>query len=204
MGNIYSNFLKFIFDFVVAFFLLLILFPILFIIIILLFVSNKGNVFFLQTRPGLNSIPFKIIKFKTMVDAFDNDGNPLSDEIRITKLGRFIRSTSIDETLQLINVLRGEMSLIGPRPLLMQYLARYSPEQNRRHLVRPGITGWAQVNGRNTISWEQKFQFDIFYVNNLTFLLDLKIMFLTIKNVFLRKNINQSDNVTMKEFMGNG
>ncbi|WP_439504225.1 sugar transferase [Sediminibacterium sp.] len=203
MGNIYSNFFKFFFDFIAAFTLLLILSPILLLIILLLIVSNNGNVFFVQTRPGLNSKPFKIIKFKTMVDSFDNEGNPLPDEMRITKFGRFIRSTSLDETLQLINVLRGDMSLVGPRPLLMQYLERYSPEQNKRHLVKPGITGWAQVNGRNAISWEQKFKLDVFYVNNLSFYLDFKILIMTIKNILLRKNINQSDNITMKEFMGN-
>lgn len=201
--KIYSNFLKYFFDFIFALLLLIVLSPFLLFIILLLTIVNRGKVFFVQKRPGLNTTPFLIIKFKTMVDAYDDKGNLLPDHLRITKLGRFIRSTSLDETLQLINVLLGNMSIVGPRPLLMQYLERYSEEQAKRHLVKPGITGWAQVNGRNGITWEQKFKLDLYYVENLSFSLDVKILFMTIKNVLLRKNVNESDNVTMKEFMGN-
>ena len=158
--------------------------------------------FFLQLRPGYQSRPFKIFKFKTMRDAFDDNGFPLPDEFRLTKVGKFIRSTSMDEILQLINVIRGDMSLIGPRPLLMDYLERYSPEQAQRHNVRPGITGWAQVNGRNSISWEEKFRLDIEYVNRQSFSLDLKILFMTISTILQRKGISSEGSSTMEEFKG--
>ncbi len=198
----YRKIFKPIADFWSALLLLVFLSPIILITIFLLAFVNRGNVFLFQQRPGLHSFPFKIIKFKTMRDAFDENGNPLSDEKRLTKLGRLIRSASIDELLQLINVLKGEMSLVGPRPLLMQYLERYSPEQARRHEVKPGITGWAQVNGRNTIGWEKKFQLDVEYVHNQTFFLDFKILGLTLLNVIQRKGINADDHATMEEFRG--
>jgi lipopolysaccharide/colanic/teichoic acid biosynthesis glycosyltransferase len=159
-------------------------------------------VFFVQERPGLNGKPFKIIKFKTMKDLFDINHQLLSDELRITKVGKFIRTTSLDELLQLINVIKGDMSLVGPRPLMMHYLSRYSSEQSRRHNVLPGITGWAQVNGRNSISWEEKFKFDVEYVDNQTFYLDLKILWLTFIKVIQRKGINAAENTTMEEFRG--
>jgi lipopolysaccharide/colanic/teichoic acid biosynthesis glycosyltransferase len=189
-------------DFFVSLFLLIILSPILILTAILLFVANNGKVFFFQQRPGLNSKPFKIVKFKTMRDAFDKEGIPLPDELRLTKIGCIIRSASLDELLQLINVLKGDMSLVGPRPLLMQYLSRYSLEQAKRQNVKPGITGWAQVNGRNAISWEQKFKFDVEYVEKQSFTLDIKILWMTFLNVLQRKGISADGHVTMEEFKG--
>lgn len=185
-----------------ALILLILLSPLILGVIILLAIANKGAVFFLQTRPGLKAKPFKIIKFKTMRDVFDDHGDPLPDEIRLTKVGQWIRSTSLDELLQLVNVLKGDMSLVGPRPLLMQYLDRYTPEQARRHEVKPGITGWAQVNGRNAISWEEKFRYDVEYVRNVSFLFDLKILWLTFLNVTQRKGISADGYATMEEFKG--
>jgi len=170
--------------------------------IIFLTIANKGQVFFLQLRPGLYGKPFKIIKFKTMKDSFDENGKLLPDELRLTKIGKLVRSTSIDELLQLINVIKGEMSLVGPRPLLMQYLSLYNKEQSRRHEVKPGITGWAQVNGRNAISWEEKFRLDVEYVKNQNFWIDLEILFRTILNVINRKGINSKGNATTEEFKG--
>ena len=158
---------------------------------------------FLQERPGRNEKIFKVIKFKTMTDERDSAGNLLPDAQRLTKVGRFVRSTSIDELPQLINVLKGDMSFIGPRPLLIKYLPLYSSEQSRRHHVRPGITGWAQVNGRNAISWQQKFKYDVWYVDYLTFFLDVKIFFLTLKKVFIREGINSETSATMEPFNGN-
>ena len=158
--------------------------------------------FFLQLRPGHQSKPFKIIKFKTMRDAFDDTGIPLPDEKRLTKLGKWVRSASLDELLQVINVIKGDMSMVGPRPLLMQYLERYSTEQARRHDVRPGITGWAQVNGRNAISWEEKFRLDVEYVDRQSFWLDLKILWMTAINVLKRKGISADGHATMEEFRG--
>ena len=198
----YIYFIKPLGDFFIALFLLIILSPIILLTAILLFLVNNGKVFFFQHRPGLNSKPFKIIKFKTMRDAFDNDGIPLPDDLRLTKVGSIVRSASLDELLQLVNVLKGDMSLVGPRPLLMQYLSRYSPEQTRRHEVKPGITGWAQVNGRNAISWEQKFKLDVDYVEKQSFTLDLKILFMTFLNVIQRKGISANGHVTMEEFKG--
>ena len=200
--NKYTKIIKPIADFLSALFLLVVLFPIILIIILLLVFVNRGNVFFFQQRPGLNSVPFKIIKFKTMKDVYDQNGNPLPDEVRLTKVGKFIRSTSIDELLQLINVLKGDMSLVGPRPLLMQYLPRYSPVQAKRHNVKPGITGWAQVNGRNAISWEQKFKFDVEYLEKQSFAFDFKILWMTLLNVINRKGISANSHVTMEEFIG--
>ncbi len=189
-------------DFIISLFLLLLLLPVIIVTMILLSFVNKGNIFFLQLRPGLHGKPFKIIKFKTMRDVYDFAGNPLPDEVRLTKTGQFVRSASLDELLQLINVVKGDMSLVGPRPLLMQYLMRYSPEQARRHDVKPGITGWAQVNGRNTINWEEKFRLDIQYVDKQSFFLDFKILWMTLLNVVRRRGISADGHVTMKEFEG--
>ena len=198
----YRHFIKPFCDFFIALFLLIILSPIILLTAILLYFANNSKVFFFQQRPGLNSKSFKILKFKTMRDAFDNDGVPLPDDVRLTRFGSIIRSASLDELLQLINVLKGEMSLVGPRPLLMQYLSRYSTEQARRHEVKPGITGWAQVNGRNAISWEQKFKYDIEYVEKQSFTLDIKILWMTFLNVIQRKGISADGHVTMEEFKG--
>ena len=198
----YKYIIKPICDFIIALILLIILSPIIVLTAILLLIANKGKVFFFQQRPGLNSKPFKIVKFKTMRDAFDENGIALSDEVRLTKVGNFVRAASLDELLQLVNVIKGDMSLIGPRPLLMQYLSRYSPEQAKRHNVKPGITGWAQVNGRNAISWEQKFIYDVEYVNKQSFLLDIKILWMTFINVIQRKGISADGHVTMEEFKG--
>jgi undecaprenyl phosphate N,N'-diacetylbacillosamine 1-phosphate transferase len=199
---VYKNFFKPLFDFLVALILLVFTSPFLLISTVILFFQNRGDIFFFQERPGKSAKPFKIIKFKTMRDAFDMDGKPLPDHVRLTKAGRLIRSWSFDELLQLINVLKGEMSLIGPRPLLIQYLPRYSAEQMRRHEVKPGISGWAQVNGRNAISWTEKFKLDVYYADNISFSLDVKILFLTIKNILLRKGISATDHATMEEFKG--
>jgi len=169
---------------------------------VFLAIANNGSVFFLQKRPGYKERPFNIIKFKTMRDIYDVSGNPLPDKSRLTKAGSFVRSLSLDELLQLVNVLKGDMSLVGPRPLLMKYLDRYSEYQAKRHNVKPGITGWAQVNGRNGISWEEKFKFDIEYVEKQSFWMDVKILYITCVNVIMRKNINASNNTTMEEFMG--
>ena len=165
--------------------------------------KNLGSpVLFKQTRPGLNGKPFEMIKFRTMLDAYDDEGNPLPNEQRHTKFGNFLRSTSLDELPELWNVLKGDMSLVGPRPLLTDYLPLYNEEQARRHDVRPGITGWAQVNGRNAISWEEKFKLDTWYVDNQNLLLDLKIILLTLKKVVVKEGVNASDNVTMSRFTG--
>jgi lipopolysaccharide/colanic/teichoic acid biosynthesis glycosyltransferase len=198
----FRYFIKPLGDLIISLLLLIILSPIIILTAILLLIANNGKVFFFQQRPGLNCKPFKIVKFKTMRDAFDNNGDPLPDDVRLTKVGRFVRSASLDELLQLLNVLKGDMSLVGPRPLLMQYLSRYSPEQAKRHLVKPGITGWAQVNGRNAISWEQKFKLDIEYVEKQSFLLDIRILFKTFINVIHRKGISADGNATMEEFLG--
>jgi lipopolysaccharide/colanic/teichoic acid biosynthesis glycosyltransferase len=198
----YRNIVKPLADFWSALLLLIVLSPIILLTIFLLAIANRGSVFFLQQRPGLNSIPFNIIKFKTMRDAFDKHGNPLPDEVRITKVGKIVRSASIDELLQLINVLKGDMSLVGPRPLLMRYLKLYSPFQARRHEVKPGITGWAQVNGRNAISWEEKFRLDVEYVDNQSFCLDLRILWMTFLNVINRRDISAEGHATIEEFRG--
>ena len=200
----YSCFLKRLIDFVIVFFVLAVIWPILLFMAIWLHFANKGaGTFFTQERPGKNSKIFKVIKFKTMTDEHDEDGNLMPDEKRLTRIGKFIRSTSVDELPQLINVLKGDMALIGPRPLLPQYLPLYTKEQARRHNVRPGITGWAQVNGRNAISWTKKFELDVWYVEHCSFLLDLKIIFLTIKKVFVREGISSDTSVTMEPFNGN-
>jgi len=198
----FKRFIKPLGDFTVSLFLLIILSPIILATAFFLFIANNRKVFFFQLRPGLNGKPFNILKFKTMIDAFDNNGVPLPDKIRLTRVGSIIRTSSLDELLQLVNVLKGDMSLVGPRPLLMQYLPRYSPEQAKRHNVKPGITGWAQVNGRNAISWEQKFEYDSEYVKNQSFLLDIKILFMTFINVINRKGISANGQATMGEFLG--
>jgi len=198
----FKHFIKPVGDFFIALFLLIILSPLIMLTAIVLFFANDGKVFFFQQRPGLNSRPFKIVKFKTMRDAFDNDGLPLSDDVRMTRVGSIVRSASLDELLQLINVLKGDMSIVGPRPLLMQYLSRYNTEQAMRHNVKPGITGWAQVNGRNAISWEQKFKYDVEYVEKQSLLLDIKILWMTFINVIKRKGISSDGHVTMEEFKG--
>lgn len=166
-------------------------------------VNNSAGAFFTQTRPGKDGKLFKVIKFKTMNDKRDVDGNLLPDEVRLTRVGAFVRKTSLDEIPQLLNVIKGDMSLVGPRPLLPEYLPLYSPEQARRHEVRPGITGWAQVNGRNAISWQKKFELDVYYVDHLSFALDLKILFLTVKKVLVREGISSQTSATMERFMGN-
>jgi lipopolysaccharide/colanic/teichoic acid biosynthesis glycosyltransferase len=201
--KIYANCLKRVLDFLIALCAFSVSLIILIPVALFLHFANKGaGVFFLQPRPGRNGKIFKVIKFKTMTDEKDAEGNLLPDEVRLTKVGRFVRSTSIDELPQLWNVIKGDMSLIGPRPLLVQYLPLYSPEQARRHEVRPGITGWAQVNGRNSISWKQKFEYDVWYVDHLSFGLDMKIILLTIKKVFVREGISHEGMATMEPFNG--
>lgn len=196
--------LKRAFDFSIAVCSLLLLLPIILIITIFLHFSNRGaGAFFMQSRPGKNGKIFKLIKFKSMTDERDTDGKLLPDAQRLTKIGRLIRSTSLDELPQLINVLKGDMSLIGPRPLLPEYLPLYSQEQARRHEVRPGITGWAQVHGRNAISWQEKFKLDVWYVDHCSLAVDLKIIWLTIKKVIVREGISSSTSETMEPFTGN-
>ena len=199
----YKHFFKRVFDFIIALVALILLSPIFLIVMIGLYFANQGKPFFFQARPGLNEKIFKIIKFKTMNDKKDANGNLLSDAERLTPIGAFVRKTSLDELPQLINVLKGDMAIIGPRPLLPQYLPLYSETQKSRHNVRPGITGWAQVNGRNAISWSKKFELDVWYVDNISLILDVKIFFLTIKKVFVREGISQEGQVTMEAFNGN-
>ena len=200
----YKHFFKRLIDFIIVFCVLVVIWPILLVVTLWLHFANKGTgAFFMQERPWKGGKVFKVIKFKTMTDERDADGNLLPDADRLTNVGRFVRSTSIDELPQLINVLKGDMALIGPRPLLVQYLPLYSKEQARRHDVRPGITGWAQVNGRNAISWMKKFELDVWYVDHCSFLLDVKIIFLTIKKVFVREGISQEGQATMEFFTGN-
>ncbi len=195
---------KRILDFLIVLSVLSIIWPILLVVAVWLHFANKGaGAFFYQQRPGKNGKIFKVIKYKTMTDERDEKGNLLPDADRLTKVGRFVRSTSLDELPQLINVLKGDMALIGPRPLLVQYLPLYDKEQARRHEVRPGITGWAQVNGRNAISWRRKFELDVWYVDHCSFLLDLKIVFMTIKKVFKREGISSDTSATMEFFNGN-
>ncbi|SMF34246.1 sugar transferase [Desulfovibrio gilichinskyi] len=195
--------LKRAFDLAVAIPAFIIFLPVLVILAVAIYRKMGGGIFFLQRRPGLHGKPFNILKFKTMSDAKDKDGNLLPDSVRLTKFGRFLRSSSLDELPELVNVILGDMSLVGPRPLLMQYLKRYTPEQARRHEVLPGITGWAQVNGRNAISWDDKFKLDVWYVDNHTVLLDIKILFMTVGRVFKREGISQAGHATAEEFMGN-
>ena len=200
----YKHFFKRGLDFILVLCVLSVIWPILLVITLWLHFANKGaGAFFLQERPGKGGKNFKVIKFKTMTDERDAEGNLLPDEQRLTKVGRFVRSTSIDELPQLINVLKGDMALIGPRPLLPQYLPLYNKVQARRHEVRPGITGWAQCHGRNAISWSKKFELDVWYVDHCSFLLDLKIILLTIKKVLVREGISSETSATMEAFTGN-
>lgn len=199
----YKHFFKRLFDFIIALVALLLIGWFLILVTIFLHFANKGaGAFFFQERPGKNAKIFRVIKFKTMTDERDENGNLLPDEKRLTKVGKFVRSTSVDELPQLINVFKGDMSLIGPRPLLVQYLPLYSPEQARRHEVRPGISGWAQCHGRNAISWTEKFKLDVWYVDHCTLWTDIKVVFMTIKNVLMRKDINSATSATMEAFNG--
>lgn len=199
----YAHFFKRFFDFWISLIALICISPILIVVTIWLHFANKGaGAFFFQARPGKDGKIFKVIKFKTMTDERDASGNLLPDADRLTKVGKFVRSTSIDELPQLINVLKGDMALIGPRPLLVQYLPLYSKEQMRRHDVRPGISGWAQCHGRNQISWTEKFKLDVWYVDHLSLLTDLKVIFITIKKVLLREDINSDNDATMEDFNG--
>ena len=199
----YKHFFKRFFDFWISLIALIIISPILIVVYILLTVLNKGaGACFFQERPGKDAKIFKVIKFKTMTDERDAEGNLLSDEQRLTKVGKFVRSTSIDELPQLLNVLKGDMALIGPRPLLPQYLPLYSPEQARRHEVRPGISGWAQCHGRNTISWTEKFKLDVWYVDHVSLMTDLKVIWITIMKVLKRADINEAGHATMEYFNG--
>lgn len=199
----YKTIFKRLIDFSAALVGLLLLLPIFLLVMIGLAFANQGKAFFLQKRPGKDERIFSIIKFKTMNDKKDSSGNLLTDAERLTLIGKFVRRTSLDEIPQLINVVKGDMSLIGPRPLLIQYLPLYNEVQRRRHEVRPGITGWAQVNGRNAISWKQKFDYDVWYVDNLSLGLDIKIIILTIKKVFISEGINQEGQATAEVFKGN-
>lgn len=199
----YSKVIKPIFDFVLALLAFTLFLPLFLVITVLLTIANNGKPFFFQKRPGKNGEIFSIIKYKTMTDKKDTDGNLLPDEDRLTTVGNIVRKLSLDEIPQLLNVLKGDMSLIGPRPLLPQYLPLYNDFQKRRHEVKPGITGWAQVNGRNAIDWQTKFKYDVWYVDHVSFFTDLKIVFLTIKKVVIREGISQEGNATMEFFKGN-
>ena len=199
----YRLYIKRFLDFWISLIALIIVSPLLLLVTIWLYYANKGaGALFFQERPGKDGKIFRVIKFKTMTDERDADGNLLPDEVRLTNVGRFVRSTSIDELPQLVNVLKGDMSLIGPRPLLVQYLPLYSKEQMRRHEVRPGISGWAQCHGRNQISWTEKFKLDVWYVDHLSFMTDLKVIMITIKKVLFREDINSDNDATMEDFDG--
>ena len=202
MTTMYQKTIKPILDFSIALVALLLLSPIFILVTLFLAFANNGKPFFIQTRPGKNEKLFNIIKFKTMNDKKDKNGNLLSDAKRLTTIGKIVRKTSLDEIPQLINILKGDMSLIGPRPLLPEYLPLYNKEQKKRHNVKPGITGWAQINGRNAISWEDKFNYDVWYVNNISFLTDVKIILKTIKKVIISEGISAEGNVTIGKFKG--
>ena len=199
----YKNYFKRLLDTVAAISGLIVFSPVIILLIIVLSISYKGNPFFVHPRPGKNGVIFKLIKLKSMNDKTDNNGVLLPHHLRVTIIGDFIRKLSLDELPQLINVLKGDMSLIGPRPLEVRYLPLYSKYQNQRHNVRPGISGWAQVNGRNAISWDKKFDLDVWYVNNVSFKTDLKILLLTLKKVVLKENVNLSESLNMAPFEGN-
>jgi len=200
----YQKWIKRLLDIVCALVILLLLMPVLLVLILLVAVFLGRPVFFKQTRPGYRAVPFQMIKFRTMTDARDAEGKLLPDAQRLTRFGKFLRATSLDELPELWNVLKGEMSLVGPRPLLMEYLPLYSIEQMRRHKVKPGITGWAQVNGRNAITWTEKFNYDIFYVSHYSFWLDIEILLMTCKKVFIREGITQAGSTTAEKFTGQG
>jgi undecaprenyl phosphate N,N'-diacetylbacillosamine 1-phosphate transferase len=200
---LYQHILKPITDKFFALVLLMLASPIFLLVILLLFIFNQGSVWFIQSRPGYREKIFRVIKFKTMTDARDAQGNLLPDDQRLTGIGKFVRKTSLDELPQLINVLKGDMSFVGPRPLLVDYLPLYNDHQKRRHDVRPGITGWAQVNGRNTVEWPKRFDYDVWYVEHQSFALDLKILFLTVIKVFKAEGISSGTTATMEKFSGN-
>jgi sugar transferase EpsL len=202
VNHFYRDTGKRIFDVVASGAVLLLLSPLLSALVLLVRWKLGSPVMFRQQRPGWKGEPFRLVKFRTMTDERDGGGQLLPDVVRLTRFGRFLRASSLDELPELLNVLKGEMSLVGPRPLLMEYLARYTPEQARRHEVRPGITGWAQVNGRNALGWEDRFRLDVEYVDKMSFVLDLKILFLTLKKVIVREGISAADHVTMPEFQG--
>lgn len=199
----YTNFIKPLLDITISLIGFIIISPIFLLITLFLTITNKGKPFFFQERPGKNERIFKVIKFKTMTDEKDTDGKLLPDRERLTNIGSFVRKTSLDEIPQLLNVIKGDMSLIGPRPLLPEYLPLYNNEQKKRHAIKPGITGWAQVNGRNTISWSQKFKYDVWYVENISFKLDIKIILLTLKKVIKSEGIAADGSATMGRFKGN-
>ncbi len=199
----YYNTIKTIIDYSMSLVALFILFPLIIVLVAVLSVNKKKSPFFVQPRVGKHNKVFQLIKFRTMTESRDKNGILLSDKDRLTSIGKFVRSISLDELPQLINVLKGDMSLIGPRPLLVKYLDRYTPEQAKRHNVKPGITGWAQINGRNNISWQKKFEYDVYYVENYNFSLDMKILWMTLKKVIIREGINATSNNTMEEFKGN-
>jgi undecaprenyl phosphate N,N'-diacetylbacillosamine 1-phosphate transferase len=199
----YKTFAKRLLDFTVAFLIVIIILPLMLLIAIILRISLEGSPFFTQLRPGKNGNIFKFYKFRTMTNSTDENGVLLADNERMTKIGNVLRHTSLDELLSFWNVLKGDMSLVGPRPLLDEYLPLYSPEQSRRHDVKPGVTGWAQINGRNAISWEEKFQYDVWYVDNQSFFLDIRIILLTVSKVFKREGVNSGTSITMEKFKGN-
>jgi lipopolysaccharide/colanic/teichoic acid biosynthesis glycosyltransferase len=201
-NSFYLSFLKPFLDVFVASVVFIVLLPVFLVVVVLLTIANSGKPFFFQLRPGKNEKIFRVIKFKTMNDRTDANGELLSDEKRLTSIGKFVRKTSLDEIPQLLNVIKGDMSIVGPRPLLVEYLPLYDDRQKHRHDVKPGITGWAQVNGRNAIGWEQKFEFDLWYVNNIGFPLDLRILLLTVKNVIRSEGINSATSATMEKFTG--
>ncbi len=201
-NSFYVNFLKPFLDVFVASVAFIVLLPVFLAVVVLLAIANSGKPFFFQSRPGKNEKIFKVIKFKTMNDGKDAKGDLLPDDKRLTPIGKFVRKTSLDEIPQLLNVIKGDMSIVGPRPLLVEYLPLYNEQQKHRHDVKPGITGWAQVNGRNAISWEQKFEFDTWYVNNISFLLDMRILLLTVRNVLRSEGISSATSATMEKFTG--
>ncbi|MBV2247764.1 MAG: sugar transferase [Lentimicrobium sp.] len=203
MNSFYYKYLKRFLDVCLATVALILFSPFFIVLMVLLTVANRGNPFFVQERPGKNGKVFKLIKFKTLSDQTDEQGGLLPDDQRILKIGQFIRSTSLDELPQLINILIGDMSIVGPRPLLVKYLPYYNDFQKRRHLVLPGITGWAQVNGRNKLTWDEKFAYDVYYVEHISFIFDVKIILLTVKKVILREGVNQEGEVTAEAFKGN-
>ena len=199
--NLYQRYLKRPFDFIISFIALIVLLPVFLLVALLLLVANRGDVFFMQPRPGKGGKVFRVIKFKTMNDLKDKEGNLLPDEKRLTPVGSFVRKTSLDEIPQLLNVLKGDMSLIGPRPLLVDYLPWYDDRQKRRHEVRPGITGWTAVKGRNAISWDKKFEYDVWYVENISFALDVKILLLTVGKVLKSEGVTAQGHATMPSFI---
>lgn len=198
----YERFIKRILDFTLSLIALAVLLPLMLVLMVLGAIKMKGNPFFTQLRPGKDGKIFKLIKFRSMTCEKDKDGNLLPDDVRLTRYGEILRSTSLDELPELLNILKGDMSIVGPRPLLVQYLPLYNEEQRHRHDVRPGLTGWAQVNGRNSITWEDKFRYDVWYVRNISFILDVKILFLTVKKVFCREGISAENSATMEDFQG--